>query len=143
MIARGLAEAKQEEIDAFYASKKWRVLSYKAKLKHGRQCQCCGARAEDGVLIVSDHIKPIRFFWNLRLDIENVQVLCQPCNLGKGSWDKTDHRPTRSIAEIVLGETPEPEKTRLKQTIIEQYSEGLLSAEAAIRAIQANGLKHA
>lgn len=73
----------------FYKSKEWRQLAYKAKLRDGRRCMCCGARPEDGARIVSDHVMPIRTHWHLRLDPENIQTLCDDCNLGKGSWDQT------------------------------------------------------
>lgn len=82
----------QTEIDAFYASWEWARLRYRAVQKAGRACMCCGATPADGARIVVDHIKPIRRYWHLRLDPENLQVLCDPCNKGKGSWDETDFR---------------------------------------------------
>lgn len=45
------------------------------------------------VRIVVDHIKPISKHWHLRLDPDNLQVLCNDCNKGKGAWDETDYRP--------------------------------------------------
>ncbi len=75
---------------AFYKSYEWRKLRYTTLLKYGRKCMCCGV--EKGVFNV-DHIKPLRKYWELRLDPDNVQVLCKECNHGKGNWDETDHRP--------------------------------------------------
>lgn len=86
------AAPMQSNIDAFYASWEWSRLRYRAILKAGRSCMCCGASASNGAKIVVDHIKPIRRFWHLRLDPDNLQVLCEPCNMGKGSWDETDFR---------------------------------------------------
>lgn len=40
-----------------------------------------------------DHIKPRSIFPSLELDISNLQILCEACNLGKGAWDQTDWRP--------------------------------------------------
>lgn len=39
-----------------------------------------------------DHIKPVCTHPELCLDPENLQVLCDDCNLGKGSSDCTDWR---------------------------------------------------
>jgi 5-methylcytosine-specific restriction endonuclease McrA len=82
----------RDKIAAFYASPEWKRLSYKAKLKYGRKCMCCGAGPDQGAVINTDHVKPIRKHWRLRLDIDNLQVLCADCNIGKGSWDETDFR---------------------------------------------------
>ncbi|MER9768967.1 HNH endonuclease [Mesorhizobium sp. M0189] len=66
---------------------------------YGKQCQCCGSRpgettvAGKPVRIVVDHIKPISRYWHLRLTKSNLQILCAECNMGKGTWDETDHRP--------------------------------------------------
>lgn len=93
-IARGETPAPADEgrIEAFYKSWAWKRLSYQTRLDRGQRCECCGATPEHGVRIVCDHIKPMRRFWHLRLDPGNVQVLCDDCNMGKGSHDETDWR---------------------------------------------------
>lgn len=73
----------------FYASFEWRRLRYQTIVRYGGRCMACN---RTGMPINVDHIKPIRLFWELRLDPENVQVLCADCNHGKGSWDQTDWR---------------------------------------------------
>jgi 5-methylcytosine-specific restriction endonuclease McrA len=40
-----------------------------------------------------DHIRPIRYYWENRYDLDNLQVLCEACNDAKGSLDMTDYRP--------------------------------------------------
>ncbi len=60
--------------------------------RHGARCQCCGATPADGVRMHVDHIKPRRLFPQLALEVENLQVLCELCNHGKGNWDTTDWR---------------------------------------------------
>ena len=75
----------------FFKSLQWRQLRYLA-LRNSGGCNCCGATAKDGVLLHVDHIKPISKFPDLRLSLDNVQVLCEDCNVGKGSWDETDWR---------------------------------------------------
>ena len=79
-----------EEISAFYNSYAWAELRYSILVKFGRVCMCCGETR--GVMNV-DHIKPVRKYWELRLNPDNLQVLCPACNKGKNNWDETDFRP--------------------------------------------------
>ena len=79
-------------LDEFYGSSVWRVLRMVVLKEHGARCQCCGRTAKDGIRINVDHIKPRRQFPELELDKNNLQVLCEDCNAGKGSWDQTDWR---------------------------------------------------
>lgn len=80
--------------DAFLGSYRWRQLRMVAIKTHGARCQCCGASAATGAVINVDHIKPRRKFPELALVLDNLQVLCDACNHGKGNWDETDWRPT-------------------------------------------------
>jgi 5-methylcytosine-specific restriction endonuclease McrA len=77
----------------FLQSFEWRRLRYQAiKLSNGR-CQCCGASPKNnGIVLHVDHIKPRRKYPQLALTLSNLQVLCESCNHGKGSWDSTDWR---------------------------------------------------
>jgi len=84
-----MKQSSDSKIKAFYISFEWRKLRYATLLRFDRKCMCCGNENE---IIHVDHIKPIRRFWHLRLDPENVQVLCELCNHGKGSWDESDFR---------------------------------------------------
>jgi 5-methylcytosine-specific restriction endonuclease McrA len=70
--------------------------------KYGARCQCCGATAADGVRINVDHIKPRKLFPHLALSLDNCQILCQPCNHGKGNWDMTDWRDAEPTQEVQL-----------------------------------------
>ena len=76
----------------FYASREWRELRYLALRNTCGRCQCCGATSKDGVRIHVDHIKPRSMFPELSLCLNNLQVLCEDCNIGKGCWDITDWR---------------------------------------------------
>lgn len=76
--------------------------------EHGKRCMCCGATPEhldmcgNPVRIVVDHIKPIHHYWPWRLRKDNLQVLCDECNQGKGAWDETDHRPSKAPDEWLI-----------------------------------------
>jgi hypothetical protein len=74
---------------AFYQTREWRELRYKVLTKYGKTCQCCG---ETSGYIHVDHIKPRSLFPDLELDISNLQVLCEACNIGKSNQDTTDWR---------------------------------------------------
>jgi len=75
----------------FYSSYQWRELRDKALQLYGRKCMSCGADYRDTKICV-DHIKPRVKYPELELDINNLQILCDACNHGKGHWDETDHR---------------------------------------------------
>lgn len=73
----------------FYRTKAWIELRYKVLVKYGRVCQCCG---QIGGQIHVDHIKPRSKYPELELEINNLQVLCERCNIGKSNKDVTDWR---------------------------------------------------
>jgi len=78
--------------DQFLVSYEWRRLRMEALKLHGSRCQCCGATPADGLKMNVDHIKPRKLFPQLALTLDNLQVLCEECNHGKGNWDMTDWR---------------------------------------------------
>jgi len=73
----------------FYKTREWRDVRSKALVKHGKRCQCCNST--EGHLHV-DHIKPRSLFPELELDLNNLQILCEGCNIGKSNTDQTDWR---------------------------------------------------
>ena len=83
--------------DAFLKSFEWRRVRMMALKKYGARCQCCGATPADGLMMHVDHIKPRRIFPALALSLDNLQVLCEVCNHGKGNWDMTDWREQDTI----------------------------------------------
>lgn len=87
------SKRRWEEYQAFLKTREWRAVRYQVLQKHGGRCQCCGRSASDGVVIHVDHIKPRSKFPELALDVNNLQVLCEDCNLGKSNNDATDWRP--------------------------------------------------
>ncbi len=88
--------AETEEVaDRFYCSHKWRRLRVDA-LEANRQrygmlaCECCGM-VDVGSFHV-DHIYPRSTHPDLALDPDNLQVLCDACNIGKGVAYSTNWR---------------------------------------------------
>lgn len=56
---------------------RWQVLE-----RDCRRCVVCGACAADGATLHVDHV--VSIYNGGRNDLENLQTLCEPCNLGKG-----------------------------------------------------------
>ena len=71
---------------------KWQEVRYKAlKLGNG-SCCLCGATAKDGAKLHVDHIKPKSIYPELAYELDNLQILCSDCNIGKSNRDDTDWR---------------------------------------------------
>jgi hypothetical protein len=91
----------------FYNSRGWKRCRY-GFLREWRSlcdpvCMCCRVSEQTKLLNV-DRILPLKNNWFLRYDWNNLQVLCEDCNIGKGSTDTTDFRPAHfktHIAEVV------------------------------------------
>ena len=62
----------------------WRKVRMEALLKYGPKCMCCGATPKTGAVMNVDHIKPRKTHPELALSLENLQILCNECNHGKG-----------------------------------------------------------
>lgn len=82
---------KAKKKEGFYQTREWFDVRYQALIKHGRQCQCCGAKPPNVRLHV-DHIKPRSRYPELELCLDNLQILCEACNLGKSNKDQSDFR---------------------------------------------------
>ncbi len=100
---------RYERNDPFLECAEWRVMRMRALERDGAKCACCGRTAQDGITINVDHIKPRARFPELALTLDNLQVLCDECNHGKGNKFETDWRrtpsrlrPTRSSTGLAL-----------------------------------------
>lgn len=94
-VARKARIAKKVEEKSglgFYETEAWKRVRYQALVLHGAACQCCGATRADGVKLHVDHIKPRSKWPSLELQLSNLQVLCEVCNMGKSNRDETDWR---------------------------------------------------
>ena len=76
----------------FYSSRAWKILRYQAFEKYGNKCQCCGSSPSDGIVLHVDHIKPRSKYPELAFDLNNLQILCDSCNIGKINQFETDWR---------------------------------------------------
>lgn len=97
--------------DDFLRSREWAYVRMQAIEKFKRRgqlyCHCCMAVAAPGKPLHVDHIKPRKFFPSLALDIENLEMLCDICNLGKANQFMTDWRPRSADAT----NTTQPQQT--------------------------------
>ena len=82
-------KSKSHSFHEFYDSRVWRELRYKVLKTYGRICMNC--RTTAGRMHV-DHIKPRSLHPELELEFNNLQVLCEACNIGKSNKDQTDFR---------------------------------------------------
>lgn len=87
---------------SFYSSWEWKKVRMQALQRDGHKCGSCGASPKDGIRIVVDHIKPLGKFWELRLSLSNLQVLCDDCNRGKGDWLHADFRSAEELMDDPL-----------------------------------------
>lgn len=79
----------------FYRSRSWQSVRYQFLKTVEKKCVLCGSVR--GPFHV-DHIKPRSRYPHLALNRNNLQLLCAPCNLGKGADDSgnTDFRKKRA-----------------------------------------------
>ena len=83
---------KKAKTDDFYLSRTWLELRYKALKINDGKCCCCGRSRKQNAVLHVDHIKPRSLYPSLQLDINNLQILCEKCNIGKSNKDFTDWR---------------------------------------------------
>ena len=97
-VLKEYSKYKYTASQIFYSTDEWRKVRYEALKRHGAKCQCCGRSPKiHGVVLHVDHIKPRSKYPHLALDINNLQVLCEDCNMGKKAHDETDWRPPAVI----------------------------------------------
>lgn len=87
----------------FYQSREWASVRYAALIRADGRCSCCGASKNDGAVLHVDHIKPRSKFPELALTLDNLQVLCDLCNVAKSNIDMTDWK-TKNL-ESASGES--------------------------------------
>jgi 5-methylcytosine-specific restriction endonuclease McrA len=76
----------------FYASDEWKRIRYRALAMYPHKCMCCGQTEDRRHRMHVDHILPRSLFPALELAFDNLQILCEDCNVGKSNHDFTDWR---------------------------------------------------
>jgi 5-methylcytosine-specific restriction endonuclease McrA len=93
-VDKKIKDSKMSSKD-FYKSQQWRLLRAKVLEKYECKCMMCGhSPKEHGIVIHVDHIKPRSTHPHLQLREDNLQLLCEDCNLGKSNFYSTDWRPS-------------------------------------------------
>lgn len=102
----GKRKSKREKIsrldsNEFYNSREWKELRVRVLEKYECKCMMCGESPKvHGIVIHVDHIKPRSKYRHLSLVFENLQLLCENCNLGKSNKYETDWRPDLEQEQI-------------------------------------------
>lgn len=83
--------------DGFLYTNEWKELKAKVHDTYGYTCMCCKKTPKFTKNSNVDHIKPRRFFPDLSLCFDNLQVLCGSCNKRKGNKHFTDYRNKSNV----------------------------------------------
>lgn len=70
----------------------WKLLRSSVVAHYGGRCMKCKIIPKDHRKINVDHIKPRKYYPDLSLVFDNLQVLCNRCNKDKGNKHMTDYR---------------------------------------------------
>tara|TARA_R110002167_G_scaffold20891_2_gene76088 strand:+ start:1440 stop:2018 length:579 start_codon:yes stop_codon:yes gene_type:complete len=93
-IAKWKLKSSSQPSQLFYKSRAWRELRVAILEKYECKCMMCGCSPkEHGIVVHVDHIKPRSTHPHLELKEDNLQILCEDCNLGKSNYYITDWRP--------------------------------------------------
>ena len=79
---------RDQDASKFYGSAAWRRVREQALMRDNGLCQHCLKDNNITHADMVDHIIPIRVDWSKRLDINNLQSLCNSCHAVKTLGDK-------------------------------------------------------
>ena len=83
---------RDKKADAFYKSKEWQILRERALTRDLGLCQRCFKNRLITIADMVDHIVPIKVEWAFRLELGNLQSLCNRCHAIKTIEDKKKYR---------------------------------------------------
>lgn len=83
---------RDKQAKAFYNSKEWQLLREQALLRDLGLCQHCLPKDKIQLAEEVDHILPIKFYWEHRLTLDNLQSLCNTCHRVKTAEDKKKYK---------------------------------------------------
>ncbi|MTI95192.1 MAG: HNH endonuclease [Firmicutes bacterium] len=79
--------ARNKKAKAFYQSKEWKGpggARQRALVRDNHICQECLRHGRLTKAVTVHHIKPLLEFWELRLELSNLESVCLPCHNRKG-----------------------------------------------------------
>ena len=76
-------------VDNFYSTVEWKTLRKQVLSHYGNACMKCGLENDSNCV---DHIEPRSIHKELELEFNNLQVLCNICNLVKSNRNSIDYR---------------------------------------------------
>ncbi|WP_324617940.1 HNH endonuclease [Cohnella cholangitidis] len=79
---------RNQQATAFYHSVEWEAVRQEALTRDVGLCQDCLMEKRITTADVVDHIKPIEWFWELRLTLSNLRSLCHMHHNRKTAEDK-------------------------------------------------------
>jgi hypothetical protein len=78
----------KRQASAFYRTTEWKTLSAQLRKDSGPKCLMCDRDFKKyGLSKNADHIKPLMYAWDARLDPENIQIICGECNKAKRNYN--------------------------------------------------------
>lgn len=83
-------EPKKQSSGDFYSSADWRKLRYDFLQTTAKVCNLCGCKDSPEIEWHVDHIKCRFLYPELKLNFDNLQLLCKDCNIGKGTDEYLD-----------------------------------------------------
>jgi len=86
---------RQERI-RFYSSPEWKALKKEALSIYGSKCMVCGSTKD----IRADHIISRQLDPSRSLDITNIGILCNDCNLDYSYYNKKDYRTDEELLKL-------------------------------------------
>ena len=78
---------------------RWAKVAAMARVRDCYLCQPCMRAGFTTPAKTVDHIIPVRVRPDLRLAIENTQVICSPCHTRKTNEDNLKYRPISEVRE--------------------------------------------
>lgn len=95
-LRKKLRSKLRKGLKGFYDTWEWKELRFRVFEIYGRKCMSCFTTEAE---LHVDHIKPISKYPELATDLNNLQVLCKDCNMGKSNkWDY-DFRPKEILTK--------------------------------------------
>ena len=87
---------RNQQARTFYHSREWEQIRLAVLARDNYLCQHCLRDKKITRATVIDHVIPLLVDWSKRLDMDNLQSLCQACHNRKTAEDKRRYGQGRS-----------------------------------------------